>query len=120
MRPRGIVRIGVALLVVPLLLGVATADAKKKKPKSPPVTTVSAAQSTSRDNQQVTATATCPPGLIAVGGGFQSPPVLDAGAPTDLNLVYESRRAGDGAWQVSGVREDTGAAGPDLPLTATV
>jgi hypothetical protein len=120
MRSRGIVRIGVALLVVPLLLGVASADAKKKKPKSPPVTAVSAARSTSGDNQQVTAEATCPSGLIAVGGGFQSPPVLDAGAPTDLNLVYESRRAGDNAWQVSGVREDEGSPGPDLPLTAIV
>jgi hypothetical protein len=120
MRSRGIVRIGVALLVVPLLLGVASADAKKKKPKSPPVTAVSAARSTSGDNQQVTAEATCPSGLIAVGGGFQSPPVLDAGAPTDLNLVYESRRAGDNAWQVSGVREDEGSDGPDLPLTAIV
>jgi hypothetical protein len=122
MRPRGIVRVGVALLLLPLLLGVATANAKKKhkKPKSPPVTAVSAPRSTSGDNQQATATATCPSGLIAVGGGFQSPPVLDAGAPTDLNLVYESRRAGDGAWQVSAVREDEGSPGPDLPVTAIV
>jgi hypothetical protein len=122
MRSRGIVRVGVALLVVPLLLGVASADAKKKhkKPKSPPVTTVSATKTTSADNQQVTVTATCPPGLIAVGGGFQSPPVLDAGSPTDLSLVYESRRAGDGAWQVSAVREDSGSQGPDLPVTAVV
>jgi hypothetical protein len=110
------------LLLVPLLLGVASADAKKKqrKPKSPPVTTVSAARTTSADNQQVTATATCPSGLIAVGGGFTSPPVLDAGTPTDLALVYESRRAGDNAWQVSAVREDEGSPGPDLPLTAIV
>jgi hypothetical protein len=123
MRPRGIVRVGVALLLLPLLLGVATADAKKKhkKPKSPPVTTASATQTTSKDNQQLTVTATCPSGLIAVGGGFLSPPVLVSGAPTDLNLVYESRRAGDGAWQASAVREDEGgSAGPDLPLTAIV
>ncbi|HEX3562170.1 MAG TPA: hypothetical protein VHU24_04970 [Solirubrobacterales bacterium] len=122
MRSRGIVRVGVALLVLPLLLGVATADAKKKhkKPKSPPVTSVSATRMTSADNQQVTTTATCPSGLIAVGGGFQSPAVLDAGSPTDLNLVYESRRAGDGAWQASAVREDTGSPGPDLPVTAIV
>ena len=116
---------GIAALVailVPVLLGAASAEAKKKgkTPKSPPVTVVSAAQATSGDNQQVTATATCPSGLIAVGGGFQSPPVLDAGAPTDANLVYESRRAGDSAWQVSAVREDEGASGPDLPLTAVV
>lgn len=109
----------IALLAVPLLLGAATADAKKK-PKSPPLTAASTTKTTSSDNQQLTVTAQCPSGLIAVGGGFLSPPVLDAGTPTDLALVYESRRAGDGAWQVSAVREDEGSAGPDLPLTAIV
>jgi hypothetical protein len=120
---RGVARIAaLTAILVPVLLGAASAEAKKKgkKPKSPPVTVVSNPQSTSGDNQQVTATATCPSGLIAVGGGFTSPPVVDKGAPTDINLVYESRRAGDNAWQVSAVREDTGATGPDLPLTATV
>jgi hypothetical protein len=115
---------GIAALVailVPVLLGAASAEAKKgKKPKSPPVTVARVAQATSGDNQQVTATATCPSGLIAVGGGFESPPVLDAGAPTDLNLVYESRRAGDSSWQVSAVREDFGGLGPNLPVTAVV
>jgi hypothetical protein len=123
MNLRGAARIAALIaILMPVLLGAASAEAKKKgkKPKSPPVTAISAAQATSGDNQQVTATATCPPGLIAVGGGFQSPPVLDAGAPTDLNLVYESRRAGDSAWQVSAVREDTGSPGPDLPVTAIV
>jgi hypothetical protein len=122
MRSRGIVRVGVALLVLPLLLGVATADAKKKhkKPKSPPVTVVSSSKPTSADNQQVTVTATCPSGLISVGGGFLSPPLLVNGAPTDLNVVYESRRAGDNAWQVSAVREDSDANGPNLDLTASV
>jgi hypothetical protein len=105
-----------------LVLGVGTADAKKKhkKPKAVPVTTVSASKSTSVDNQQVTVTATCPAGLLAVGGGFLSPPVLADGAPTDLNIVYESRRSGDAAWQVSAVREDASGAGPDLAVTANV
>lgn len=116
---------GIAALVailVPVLLGAASVEGKKKhkKPKSPPVTTVSATQTTSADNQQLTVTATCPSGLIAVGGGFESPPVLDAGAPTDLNLVYESRRAGESAWQVSAVREDSAGQGPNLPVTAVV
>ncbi len=116
---------GIAALVailVPVLLGAASAEGKKKhkKPKSPPVTTVSATQTTSADNQQLTVTATCPSGLIAVGGGFLSPAVLPGGSPTDLNLVYESRRAGDSAWQVSAVREDTDTTGPDVPLTAIV
>ncbi len=120
---RGAARIAaLVVILVPVLLGAASAEAKKKhkKPKSPPVSTVSATKTTSADNQQLTVTATCPSGLIAVGGGFLSPPVLDAGTPTDLNLVYESRRVGEGAWQVSSVREDEGSTGPDLSLTAIV
>ncbi len=120
---RGVARIAALVaILVPVLLGAASAEAKKKhkKPKSPPVSTVSATKTTSADNQQLTVTATCPSGLIAVGGGFQSPAVLDAGTPTDLNLVYESRRAGDNAWQVSAVREDSGGLGPNLPVTAVV
>jgi hypothetical protein len=118
----GVGRSALVALLVPLLLGVAPANAKKKhkKPKSPPVTVVSASKSTSSDNQQVTVTATCPSGLIAVGGGFLNPAVFDAGSPTDLNFIYESRRASDISWQASAVREDTGGAGPEIPLTASV
>jgi hypothetical protein len=119
---RGAGRIGLVAILVPVLIGAASAEAKKKhkKPKSPPVTVVSASKSTSADNQQVTVTASCPSGLISVGGGFLSPPLLVAGAPTDLNVVYESRRAGDSAWQVSAVREDSDANGPDLGIVASV
>src|SRR4051794_41203006 len=74
MREKGIFRVVVALLLLPLLLGVATADAKKKKkrPKSSPVTVVSATKSTSADGELATVVATCPAGKIAVGGGFTS------------------------------------------------
>jgi hypothetical protein len=111
--------IALVALLGTVLVGAAPADAKKK-PKSPPLTAATTTHTTSSDNQQLTVTAHCPSALIAVGGGFLSPPVLDAGSPTDIALVYESRRAGDGAWQVSAVREDEGSAGPDLPLTAIV
>jgi hypothetical protein len=122
MRERGILRVAIVALLVPLLLGVASADAKKKhkKPKSPPVTVISASKPTSADGQTVTVTATCPSGLLAVGGGFLTPTVFDSGAPTDINIVYESRRSGDAAWQVSAAREDTGGSGPDLAVTANV
>jgi hypothetical protein len=122
MREKGILRIVVAVLLVPLLLGVGTAEAKKKhkKPKSPPVTVVSASKPTSADGGTVTVTATCPSGLLAVGGGFLTPAVFASGAPTDINVVYESRRSGDAAWQVSAAREDTAGSGPDLPVTANV
>jgi hypothetical protein len=117
---RGAGWIALVSLLAAALFAAAPAAAKKKA-KSPPLTTASATQTTSSDNQQLTVTAHCPSGLIAVGGGFLSPPVLDAGTPTDIALVYESRRAGDGAWQVSAVREDEGSTtGPDLPLTAIV
>src|SRR3954452_20939354 len=121
MREKGIFRVVVAVLVLPLLFGVASAEAKKKhkKPKSPPVTVVSASKSTSSDSEQVSVTASCPAGLIAVGGGFLSPAAFDSGSPTDLNLVYESRRISDTSWQVSAVREASGGPGPDLPLTAS-
>jgi hypothetical protein len=120
MREKGIFRLVVGLLVVPLLLGVATADAKKKhkKPKSPPVTVVSAAKSTSADGELATVVATCPAGKIAVGGGFESPLVISGTALTDLYIVYESRRVGDNAWQVSGGREHSGGTAPSIPLTA--
>jgi hypothetical protein len=115
-------RIALVASLLLILLGTAPADAKQhKRPKSSPVTSVSSTKTTSADNEQVTTSAACPSGLIAVGGGFLAPVLLDnAGAPTDINLVYESRREGDGAWVVSGVREDAGSPGPEVPLTAIV
>ena len=120
MREKGIFRIVVVALLVPLLMGVAQADAKKKqkKPKSPPVTVVSASNSTSADGQQVTVRATCPAGQLAVGGGFTAPLLTSGTTLTDLHIVYESRRIGDSSWQVSGTREHSGGAAPQLPLTA--
>ncbi len=121
MREKGIFRVVVAFLLVPLLLGVATADAKKKKkkPKSPPVTVVSASQNTSADGQQVTVTATCPAGQLAVGGGFTAPLVVSGTTLTDLHIVYESRRVGDNSWQVSAAREHSGGPAASLPVTAS-
>jgi hypothetical protein len=111
----------VAVVLALSLSVVAPAAAKKqnKKPKSPPVTVVSKTQSTTSDNQQLTITASCPAGLLAVGGGFEAPIAL-AGSPTDVNVVYESRRSGGGAWQVSVVREDSGSPGNAVPVTAYV
>jgi hypothetical protein len=122
MNPRRIAWVVVMASLLTMLLGVASADAKKKhkKPKSPPVTVVSATLPTSGDNDHVTVTATCPTGLIAVGGGFLTPSVFDMGSPTDINVPYESRRNGESAWQVSAVREDTNGPGPALPVTASV
>jgi hypothetical protein len=119
MREKGICRVAVALLLLPLLLGVASADAKKKhkKPKSPPVTVVENTQSTSGDNQLLTVTATCPAGKIAVGGGVTALPNFTTTAIDGLYVIYESRRSGENAWQASAIRE---TAGPTLPMTTSV
>jgi hypothetical protein len=120
MREKRLFRIVVGVLLLPLLLGVATADAKKKKkkPKSAPVTVVSATKSTSADGELATVAATCPAGKIAVGGGFTSPLLISETTLTDLYIVYESRRLGDNAWQVSAGREHSSGAAPSVPLTA--
>jgi hypothetical protein len=122
MRRKGIFRVAAFVLVVPLLLGVASADAKKKhkKPKSPPVTVVSATQTTSDDGQRISVTATCPAGQLAVGGGFKTPILLSGASLNDLHVIYESRRIGDNAWQSSGVREHGSGAAAQLPLTTSV
>jgi len=119
MRSRGVgcsVLFGVLVL---MLVGAASADAKKKhrKPRATPVTVVSASKSTSVDGERTTVTATCPVGLIAVGGGADAPPLFANGGPDDTNLVYESRRGAANAWQVSALRLGTG---PDLPVFASV
>ena len=112
----------IGALLSALLLAASPADAKKKhkKPKSPPVTVVSASKSTTSDGELVTVTATCPTGLIAVGGGFSDPINVVGTTLEDLHVVYESRRVGDSAWQVSGARETSAGSPPTLPLTAQV
>jgi hypothetical protein len=95
----------------------AQAKSHKKKSKSPPVTVVSATQTTSSDGQILSIPVQCPLGTVAVGGGFRS---ATAGSPiSDLNFVYESRMQGTTGWVISAAREDAGGAGPALALTAS-
>ena len=87
------------LSCVILALAVTPALAKKKlkKPvKLGPVVTVSATGgNTTTDGQESTATATCPTGKQAVGGGF-SAPLIEEGAL----IVHSSYRSAPGAWTV--------------------
>jgi hypothetical protein len=96
-------RIRTAALVGFLILGMAAtpALAKKKKKKSAtlgPVVTVSApGNSTSTPGTVSAATATCPPGTVAMGGGF-STPFTASGAV----VVDNSYRNSDTSWTASG------------------
>ena len=109
----------ILLAAITLLAVPATASAKKKhkKPASPPVTVVTSAQSATTANQAITVTASCPSGLLAVGGGFRAPPTFDGSSFNGVYFIYESRRASVGSWQVSAVRQDSGGS---FPVTVSV
>jgi hypothetical protein len=86
-----------ALLLFP---GSALAKKKHKKPKGlgPVVTVTAAGNSTSATGQLSSATATCPAGTQALGGGFS----FAVGSGTLLS-IRESFRVTPSSWQVSAV-----------------
>ena len=93
-----------ALLLVP---GSALAKKKHKKPvKLGPVVTGTATGATASVGSPVsTATAACPPGKQAVGGGFSAPVV-----PGSAVLVHDSYLSALGSWTVTGqVADGSGA-----------
>lgn len=105
------------------LLAASPAEAKqggKKKPKAPAVVTRTATVATTANGQLATAVARCPKGTLAVGGGFTSPVSRGVSGVTDFNVIYESRRSGTKAWVVAAGRSDSGVAGPNLTVTASV
>jgi hypothetical protein len=108
-------RLFAAALLAGLGLAVSAAPAAASKLK-----TVTASATTSADDQAATATAICPKGKKAVGGGFFAATSSMGATVSDLYVVYESRRAGKRGWIVSGWRDDNGAPGPTLTLSASV
>jgi hypothetical protein len=84
-----------------MMLPAAPALAKKKhkvpKGLGPVVTVAVTGNPTPASGQDSTATATCPSGLQAVGGGFTGP--IGAAA---VILVYDSFRSSQQAWSVTG------------------
>lgn len=117
MEHRGIQLLAAAVLCALLIAPAAEA---KKKAKSTPVTVRTASDTTTVPGELVSATATCPKKTIALGGGFDAPIVVVGSGITDIHLLSESRRSGQNAWTVSGIRQDSGSAGPALTLTASV
>jgi hypothetical protein len=88
-----------ACLLLALALVPATAAAKKHKKRGlGPVITVTATGNTvTAPGQESIATATCPPRLFAVGGGFSAPITA-----TSSMVVHDSYRSSAQAWTVAG------------------
>jgi hypothetical protein len=102
---------GLLAIASPVTAG---ALAKKKAKKPGAVSTRSSTASGTGPSALVTATATCPKGTKAVGGGFLiSPPNPGLGF---LGLVYESQKVGQGSWRVSAQNLNVG---PPQLLTVT-
>jgi len=94
-----------------------TASAKPSPRGGPPPTAVqegSASSQVSGDGSTTTATATCPGGTKAAGGGFDTPSSADV-----FGLVYESVRVSHHAWRSSVQLFDPGAPS-QLTLTTFV
>jgi hypothetical protein len=65
------------------------------------------------------ATAKCPSGQRATGGGFTAPALAPTGASPGL-LVHESRKIGQRSWRVSAQVIDLGASGQAFTVRASV
>jgi hypothetical protein len=90
------------LLALPAAPALAKKKHKKKPVKLGPVVTVTATGNTaSVEGQDSTATATCPTGKQAVGGGFSAPLTLGSAL-----VVHSSFRSAADGWTVQGELED--------------
>jgi hypothetical protein len=89
-----------AVLALALVVAPGAAAKGKKKHKTRPfaVVTATASATSSTSGSEMSATATCPSGMTAVGGGFDTP-----GSPQSLFIATESIRVGANTWRVRGV-----------------
>jgi hypothetical protein len=76
---------------------------KRKKPKRLSIAEVGGTASAGPGaSESGTATATCPAGQKAVGGGFSaSPPASGSGMTASFPFFWQSKRNGDAGWQAS-------------------
>jgi hypothetical protein len=95
--------LGLCLVVVlPVATALAGKKHKKKVPKLGPVlTTTASGNVATSSNLESTATAACPAGTRAVGGGFAAP-----FAPGSALVVHDSFRSSPTTWTVSGTVVD--------------
>ena len=115
-----LVRVAVTFACTAIVLAIGASPsvaAKKGKKKGlGPVVTVTAVSTSATTNTQViSATATCPKGKKAFGGGFLAPTSNDS-----LIFVHESRRTAVRSWTVSGSYFALVAGANPLALTASV
>ena len=115
MKRRGLIAGKVlALVAVAMLALVGSADAKKKKKhKVPPVVTATATATGTVGGQIFSATATCPAGTKALGGGFSAPPLTPSS--DDLAVAVASHKVGANQWQATA--QFIGGPGPPVTLT---
>ena len=111
-------RVGLLLaaLAVVMLAFAGAAEAKKKKKKLGPVVSATATAAGSVSGQIFTATATCPKGTNAVGGGFSTPPLPPS--PNQAAIAIASHKVGSTQWLAS--MQYIGTSGPSLGLTTVV
>jgi hypothetical protein len=99
--------LGVGLLLATLAIAATGASAAKKGPATHGVQVITRSATIQLPpHQLLTATATCPPGMRALGGGFSGSP-----GGIEPTVVTESRRLGGRSWIASGLRAS--------PLTTT-
>jgi hypothetical protein len=91
----------VAVLLVAGVLG--AAPAMSGLPSPGPIEEHQATASASGNGSIASATATCPPGTRAAGGGFDAP-----SSATGIPLVYESVKDGQRSWRASAQYLDLG------------
>jgi hypothetical protein len=113
---RVVVTLACAALVFAIGASTSVAAKKGKKKGLGPVVTVSATSPGATANTEViSATATCPKGKKAFGGGFAAPDDNEG-----LIIVHESRRTAVNAWTVTGSFFAFSPPAPPHTLTATV
>ena len=110
--PRTAIAGAVILIGALCLLPAADAAAKKKKAKAINVQTATAQSAPTGDGGTASATASCPPKTVVIGGGFYGPFAFNQ----SVFFPTSSIRASNTSWQATGF-VDTNGPGPTITMT---